>query len=196
MFFNEVHEKIPYLSDGELHSVTTEIYPAVRVKQPGRHAFDTDPIGGDFVVEVSCDNAKWDWKQFTHADLFADLQSKYDTSQRFFLQHTYAKFLARVVDGTIEPIKIETTATIPGLDLTVLLQTSQVLAVAEHRRYARYEANGGGRFLPVRFALGIIFGHWSAAEATRVQRRGVHGLRELTKLGGNPPTVRKLCKTG
>lgn len=193
MNFETLHAMVPYEHEGELHSNTMQVYNDVRVKYPGKHAMDTDPVGGDMVVEVNCGNAGWAWKQFTHGDIFLDIESK-TLSAPEFMKLIGAKQIAEVVSGEEIPRlgfkEMAVSLGLPGVRYQTLLEASQTLAVAEHRRYARYEANGGGRFLPLRFALGIIYGHWSASEAIRVQRTGVHGLRSLTKEYGNPPTVR------
>jgi hypothetical protein len=194
MNFAQVHALIPYETEGKLHSNTLEIYKDVRVKYPGRHALDTDPAGGDFVVEVSCDAAGWSWRQFTHTDIFEDVQEKTDFDPKF-MQNTGIRDIARVVNGGgIATSVLWSAIKLPGLRYRTLLEANQVLAVAEHRRYHKYESGGGGRFLPLRFAVGIVHGYWNASDASRVQRRGIHGYRELTKEFGSPPTVKALIK--
>jgi hypothetical protein len=69
----------------------------------------------------------------------------------------------------------------------------QCLAVAEHRRYARYEAKMGGRFLPARFAAGIVYGHWTAEDAKLVVRKGRPGVEMLERLNGAPPTLQEIA---
>lgn len=193
MKFDELHAFLPYVTQGDLHTDEYLIYDNVRVKFPGRHAMDTVPPGGDFVVEVNCDNAGWNWKQFTHGDIFKDVELK-TTYNSNFMQSWFAPNLCQIVLGESIPTVPADEGKLPGVRTATLLEASQALAVAEHRRYHQYEANGGGRFLPVRFTLGIIFGYWTATEAAKVQRRGAHGLRELTKEFGNPPTVKRLAK--
>jgi hypothetical protein len=189
--FDEVHKLVPYETQGRLHSNSLNVYTDVRVKYPGRHALDTDPIGGDYVVEALCDVAEWDWKQFTHTDIFKDVQLKTDANSEW-MQSVGIKQLADVVSGSEIPHPLDVPENLPGVRWSVLLRASQCLAVAEHRRYHRYEAGGGGRFLPLRFAVGIVYGHWNESDASRVQRRGIHGYRELTKEFGSPPTVKAL----
>lgn len=195
MKFNDIHAMVPYEHEGELHSNTLQVYPDVRVKYPGRHALDTSPIGGDFVVEVNCANAQWDWKQFTHGDIFIDIEDKSEFDREFMMERGIVDLAAIVKGdkgvGTTTPLGA---LGLPGLRYKTLLQASQALAVAEHRRYHQFEKNGGGRFLPLRFAVGIVYGFWTSQDAIRVQRRGSHGLRELTKEFGNPPTVRKIME--
>lgn len=192
MDFKAVHALIPYETEGEKHSNTLNVYKNVRVKYPGTHAMDTTPVGGDFVVEVFCHLASWNWKQFTHTDIFNDIQLKTDFAPDW-MREWFAPRLAQVVDGTSIPM-VFPVKRMPGVEVSTLLEASQCLAIAEHRRYHKYEAGGGGRYLPLRFTMGIIYGHWNASDASRVQRRGIHGYRQLTKEFGNPPTVRKLIK--
>lgn len=194
MNFDALHALIPYETEGEKHSKTMLVYPDVRVKYPGKHALETAPVGGDFLVEVNCADAQWDWKRFTHSDIFEDVQKKCD-SNAHIMQTRVATEIANVVLGESIPDTLNfNTLRLPGLKYRTLLQANQALAVAEHRRYHKYEQGGGGRFLPLRFSVGIIFGHWNASDASRVQRRGIHGYRELTKEFGSPPTVRALSK--
>lgn len=195
MLFDELHAMVPYEHEGPVHANSLQVYPDVRVKFPGKHALDTDPVGGDFLVEVNCANAQWVWKQFTHGDIFKDIEDKTMFDPSFMAERGIVE-VAHVVKGNKgigsgipwHAVKL------PGLRYKTLLQASQALAVAEHRRYHRYEKNGGGRFLPLRFAIGIVYGFWTADEAIAVQRRGVHGLRELQKEHGNPPTVHAILK--
>lgn len=191
MRFSEIHALVPYITEGELHSVTTELHPTVRVRQPGRHKNETSPAGGDMVVEVNCASAQWDWKQFTHGDIFKDIETKTIFDQEFMRSRGIVD-LARVVkeDAGIRSATPYNALLLPGLRYNTLLRASQALSVAEHRRYHQYESGGGGRYLPLRFAIGIVYGYWTASDAVRVQRRGVHGLRDLTKQFGNPPTVK------
>lgn len=192
--FSEVHAMIPYCTEGEVHSNTLQIYPDVRVKYPGRHAMDTDPVGGDFVVEVDCEAGGWKWKQFTHGDIFKDIETK-SLADPTFMRERAASDLARVVEGeNIKPHIRWEALKLPGIRYRTLLEATQCLAVAEHRRYHKYDAGGGGRYLPLRYAVGIIYGHWDASSASKVQRRGIHGYKELTKEFGNPPTVKSLLK--
>lgn len=192
MNFAEVHALIPYETEGKLHSNLLNVYPDVRVKYPGKHALDTAPVGGDFVVEVTCKDAGWEWKQFTHTDIFNDIQAKTDFDSKF-MQDTGIRDIARVVSGGgIASSVLYSPDNLPGVRYRTLLEANQCLAVAEHRRYHKYESGGGGRFLPLRFAVGIVHGYWNASDASRVQRRGIHGYRELTKEFGSPPTVRAL----
>lgn len=193
MRFDELHAFLPYVTEGDKHSEVYDVYDNVRCKFPGKHAMDTDPVGGDFVVEVNCSNAGWSWKQFTHIDIFKDIEEKTKRRPRS-MQTWFAPALSSVVMGEEIPEVSVGASLYPGVKMKTLLQASQALAVAEHRRYHRFEKNGGGRFLPVRFANGIIFGHWTAEQAAKVQRRGSHGLRELTKEFGNPPTIKRLIK--
>jgi len=190
--FDELNKVIPYVKTGDIHSQVLEVYDDVRIKQPGRHAFETRPQGGDFVVEVNCDNAGWAWKKFTHEDIFYDLDTKVAADENY-MQTIFAPALARVVVEGSDPLDaLSTGAVLDGLKVYSMLRASQVLAVAEHRRYARFEARGGGRFLPARFALGIIFKHWTGADAAAMQKTGSNGLQILEKRFGTPPLLKDL----
>lgn len=193
MRFDDVHAMVPYEHEGDIHSKSLQIYREVRVKYPGKHALDTDPIGGDFVVEVECNSAGWSWKQFTHGDIFKDVEDKTLFNPTFMKEQGIVD-LARVVkENSLVRTSLPWDAVkLPGLRYNTFLRASQVLAVAEHRRYHRFEKGGGGRFLPLRFSIGIVYGHWTAQDAIRVQRTGVHGLRSLCKDFGNPPTVKAI----
>jgi hypothetical protein len=202
MNFEELESFIPYVEltdDVKKHSKVLEVYKrprwSVLVKQPGKYWEKTTPAGGDMVVAVSCEEATWKRKQFKHDDLFQDVQEKLH-KHTTFMQQTFAPALARVVFsggdpgtellGSLSPIGIS------GLDPRAALHTAQVLALAEHRRYKQFEVQGGGRFLPARFALGIIFGRWTADEASARQWNGLPGLRKLESAHGSPPRLRDL----
>lgn len=188
VYFDELNNLIPFAPKGEKHSTVTVCYPGVVVKGPGKYG------PSDFVVEVTDDAIGWKDKQFTHVDLFNDIQVKTNTDSDF-MQDKFAEQLAGTIMGNYDPDSdfnpCADVTLVPhlGLRYSTLLQCSQALAVAEHRRYARYEANGGGRFLPARFAIGIIYKYWTAEDAAAVQKSGMPGLKMLLKAKGHPPTM-------
>jgi hypothetical protein len=73
-----------------------------------------------------------------------------------------------------------------SLDPRIFLRAVQALGVAEHRRYARFEGRGGGRYLPARLASGIVDGKWRAGDAKAVQKKGRPGLEWLIEVNGAP----------
>lgn len=160
----------------------------VWVARPGRHWNETYAPGGDFVVSVMSSSATtlagevWDEHKFTHADLFHDFESKV-SAQPAFMRDTFAPALVRVTAEGADAEVLASTLSIPqlpGLEVSVVLVASQCLALAEHRRYRAYEPSGG-RCMPTRFAIGIIFGIWSASYAANVQKSGARGLNQLRR---------------
>src|SRR5690242_5727952 len=78
MRFSELHEHIPLARYGKEKSLTMEPYKGITLAMPGRHAEDTAPKGGDFVVMVTDPSVKWRKHQFKHDDIFADIELKYN----------------------------------------------------------------------------------------------------------------------
>lgn len=194
MNFEELNEHIPFVKGVKLHTVTTQVAKTddwqVIVKSPGKYQNVTG--GGDFVVILHAPEAGWKWHRFTHIDLFKDIEAKVhgDTN---FMQEQFAPSLANVIYDKQDPMRQPLFgSTLTGIPVRGLLVASQALALAEHRRYKQYEANGGGRFLPARFALGIVFGKWTALDAASLQLRGTPGLLQLEKLHGTPPRLKAL----
>lgn len=193
MKFDELNNSIPYVTGGKKHILSASPYDGVTLRMPGRHENDTEKPGGDFVVEITDDTTSWESKQFTHQHIFDDFQDKADLD----VEHAeeLMKIYAKVVFGEDpEDYRIPTS---PAWDGTVnperLMAALQCLAVAEHRRYARYEAKMGGRFLPARFAAGIVYGLWTADDAKMVVRKGRPGVEMLERLNGKPPTLQELA---
>jgi hypothetical protein len=162
-----------------------EPYPDITLLMPGRHAEDTIPDGGDFVVCVTDFALSWNKHQFTHADIFLDIAKRTGSGAELMQQYL------NVITGG-EP---DSTG-VPSLEWCVaprtFLRAIQCLAVAEHRRYARYESQWGGRFLPFRFAAGIAEGLWSADDAIKVQRYGRPAVERLEKNNGIPVLTKEL----
>lgn len=191
MKFDKLDEMIPYVVGGKAKILSMHPYNAITLRMPGRHAKDTDPVGGDFVVCVDDSNMDWIEHQFTHTDLFMDLQVKFDAlpGKANILMEDY---LSVVLDG-IDPEKMSyDDTTLPGIHPKTFLFAVQCLAVAEHRRYARYESKFGGRYLPFRFGAGIVEGLWTAADAAEKQKRGRPGVEWLEKDHGTPLLTKEL----
>lgn len=167
-------------------------YDNIVLAMPGRHAEDTTPKGGDFVVMVTDKNVGWNKHQFKHDDIF------YDVSHRMFSSAVkiddFMEFYLDVISVGIDPLKNPYKATGLGnvIDNTTFFCAVQCLAVAEHRRYAQYEDKFGGRFLPFRFAAGIAEGLWSPDDAIKVQRYGRPAVERLERKHGTPKLTAKL----
>lgn len=195
MKFNKLNEMIPYVVGGKQKILTMHPYNAITLAMPGRHAKDTDPVGGDFVVMVDDDSLDWTRHQFTHTDLFMDLEIKanggpYLHKEPFRFMETYLAVVHRGADP--EKIDTELFETLPGIHPQTFLYAVQCLAVAEHRRYARFEEKFGGRYLPFRFGAGIMEGLWTATDAAEKQKRGRPGVEWLEKDFGRPELTREL----
>lgn len=193
MNFEKLNEMIPYVTGGKPKVLTMHPYNAITLAMPGRHAKDTDPVGGDFVVMVDDEALDWTRHQFTHTDLFNDLQKKNEAwpheAGRLMLNYY------KVINGA-DPEKIDAGERYKLWEDTLHPQTFlyavQALAVAEHRRYAKFESKFGGRFLPFRFGAGIVEGLWGAADAAGMQRRGRPGVEILEKVHGVPVLTKEL----
>lgn len=184
MNFDKLHELIPYATGGKKHAVTMTPYNAITLAMPGRHQFDTEPAGGDFVVMVSDENLGWVNHQFTHDDIFLDMEKKMKTDI-ISAEHLMVDY-ARVVFGE-DPDKYSWDDRGDWEDTLhprTFLYAIQCLAVAEHRRYWQFEKRGGGRYLPLRFTFGIVNGAWTAEDCKNFQRRGRPGLEHLEKEKG------------
>jgi hypothetical protein len=180
---------IPYVKGGKQKILSMYPYNAITLRMPGRHASDTTPVGGDFVVCVDDESMDWVEHQFTHTDLFNDLQLKMGVEGLNFMED----YLKVVRDG-VDPEKIETTIyeNMAGIHPQTFLYAVQCLAVAEHRRYAQFESKFGGRYLPFRFGAGIVEGLWTATEAADKQKKGRPGVEWLEKDFGVPALTKEL----
>lgn len=187
MKFNELNKTIPY-KIGPLHSHSIDIYPGVSVTLPGRHQFDTTPAGGDVRVLVTDSWLQWERHPFSHVDIFNIVERLDDALAE--------QLLFRYLDVVLgdDPLDLPVETKIDQPDPNVILCALQVLAVAEHRRYARYEPVFGGRFLPFRFAAGIQERRWTAKQAGSHQRRGRPGVEQLERVNGLPRLTRLLME--
>lgn len=193
MRFTKLNEMIPYVTGGKPKVLTMHPYNAITLAMPGRHAKDTDPVGGDFVVMVDDDELDWTRHQFTHNDLFADIELK--TKGKYLRKEPFRfmeQYQAVIMGADPEKVDYEIFETLPGLHPKTFLYAVQCLAVAEHRRYARFENKFGGRYLPFRFSAGIVEGLWDAAAAIGMQRRGRPGVEILEKVNGTPELTKEL----
>lgn len=187
MRFDTLNKTIPYVVGGKKHFFTSQIYPGVEISMPGRHQHDTAPVGGDAVVLLTDEALDWNRHRFTHTDIFADIELKAgNVPDSFWTDY------AKVIKGG-DPAKFDYHRDdAPGLHPMTFLYGSQVLAVIEHRRYAKFEAKFGGRYLPFRFGAGIVEGLWTATDAAERQKRGRPGVEWLEKDFGTPTLTKEL----
>jgi hypothetical protein len=200
MKFDELNAHVPYVVGGKMKSLEMKLGD-VTLALPGKHADQTTPVGGDFVVMVTCPQKKWKRHQFSHIDIFQDVEQKRN-------ENTYAKLMGSDSLVLVNELMSEYLAVIlgddpsshvftkydhlTGLSVGPFLRGVQALAVAEHRRYSQYESKFGGRFLPFRFAAGIAEGLWTAADAAEKQTKGRPGVEWLEKDYGTPVLTKEL----
>lgn len=190
MKFEELNALIPHALGEKLHVVTMSPYNGVTLALPGRHQKDTPVPGGDFVVMVSDTNLKWVNHQFTHDDIFNDIHKKtlQDEPSADRLMNNYASV---IFGQSPDDFQWSRGAWKDSLHPQIFLHAVQCLAVAEHRRYGKHEPRGGGRYLPARFASGIVEGLWTPKEARTVQRKGRPGLDWLISTNGTPKSLKE-----
>lgn len=196
MKFSELHFAIPYAKGGREKVLRYSPYPNITLAMPGRHALETVPIGGDFVVMVTDPIYPVIDHQFTHTDIFKDVELK--AAKQVNPAQAVMRDYLLIIQGEDVPVMPEAlsmTLVSPfdyGLNIITFLHAVQCLAVAEHRRYAKYENKFGGRYLPFRFAAGIAEGLWTAADAANLQRKGRPGVEMLEKQKGVPELTKEL----
>lgn len=185
MKFEELNTLIPHALGEKLHVLTMSPYNGVTLALPGRHQKDTPIPGADFVVMVSDSAIDWVNHQFTHDDLFGDMYKKkqQDQDRADELMNNYASV---IFGQSPDDFKWHRGTWKDSLHPQIFLHAVQCLAVAEHRRYGKHEARGGGRYLPARFASGIVEGLWTPQDAKAVQRKGRPGLDWLIAQNGKP----------
>lgn len=185
---------IPLAIGGKAKILEMHPYNAITLRMPGRHAKDTNPKGGDFVVCVDDDRMDWVEHQFTHSDLFGDIEKK-ACALNDFANVLMQSYLSVVLEG-VDPGRFtyeDDKKKIPGIHPQTFLYAVQCLAVAEHRRYPQHEAKFGGRYLPFRAAAGIAEGLWTALEASEKTRKmGRPGVEWLEKDYGLPLLTKEL----
>jgi hypothetical protein len=187
MIFTKLNEMIPYATKGKLKILSMRPYTGIELRMPGRHGKDSD--GGDYVVLIDDDNMDYTAYAFSHTDLFKDLESKLKENggDTYVLLKSYKA----VVLGA-DPNKVEAPAFKSGINSLTFLYAVQALAVCEHRRYAVHESKWGGRYLPLRFAAGIVEGLWTAIDAADKQKYGKPGVQQLERMYGMPDLTKKL----
>lgn len=200
--FQELNDELPYVESGDKHSIVVEPYEDVRCKFPGKYASKT--AGGDFVVETYT-NGKW--IPLRHKDYFRDIERKSDIDQSWTVGDLIPWYLEAISDTPSKLDIPETLVSEPeawpddlnwtnelGYQTPVIVRTLQLIAVAEHRRYAKYEPEGG-RFLLPRFLIGIACGCWTADEANYYLKVGKPGLDKLrSERGYREPTFEEVKK--
>ncbi len=197
MDFDSLHASIPYLTDGKLKSVQIEPYPGITLALPGRHSDQTKPPGDDFVVMVIDSATGWNKHQFTHGDIFMDLEHRPLSSslRSTDLMWAYLRIVKWGADPSVALMAPDISSGLGNVIKPItFLRAVQCLAVAEHRRYARFENQYGGRFLPFRFGAGIEEGLWTASQAIEKQKKGRPGVEHLERLHGVPFLTQELMK--
>lgn len=179
MKFTDLDKHIPYMT-GKKHTKETVIWKhgfdqEITALSPGKYQDVTN--GGDFVVVVTDGKAGWDKHKFRHVDLFEDFERKaqknLEDTQRLLTETSWC------CTNNGDPDELKDRASLPGLYEGTIHRTAQALALAEWRRYAVHEANGGGRWLFLKFLAGIVNGKWTAADAAQHEKSGMPGLRKL-----------------
>jgi len=189
MRFEELNNLIPYAMGGKVKSLSMEPYPNVTILMPGRHAKQTTPKGGDFVVCVN-DKLFGTGHQFKHNDIFDDVEArKYSSSIRL---DDLMRYYLDIIAHEAEMPDFGGSTGAPAMDPQTFLAAVQCLAVAEHRRYAEYEKQFGGRYLPFRFSAGIAEGLWNAEEASWLEKKGRPGVEQLERERGVPILTKEL----
>jgi len=181
---------VPYAKGGKEKVLRFSPYPNITLAMPGRHAQDTVPVGGDFVVMVTDPVYPRPDHQFTHTDIFKDVELKSTGRSLDKFMRDYLDLIHNNVDAD----NVGGWEHMPGILQTTFMYAVQCLAVAEHRRYAKYEGKFGGRYLPFRFAAGIAEGLWTAADAANLQRKGRPGVEILEKQNGTPLLTKELME--
>lgn len=184
MNFTELNEIVPFARYGKAKSLSMSPFNGVTLLLPGRHAEDTSPKGGDFCVCIDDEKKKWTRHQFTHTDIFRDIEAKSKVDP-CLTNELMADYVGIVHNDEHVPLWADRKG-LPGVHPQTFLYGVLSLAVAEYRRYARFESKFGGRYLPLRFAAGITEGRWDASQAAEKQKKGRPGVEWLEKDYGVP----------
>jgi len=195
MKFEKLQDLIPYAKGGKAKVLTMQPYNGISLAMPGRHALETVPIGGDFVVMVDDETKDWTRHQFTHDDIFRDIERK--RSEHPDNIDLILKNYFNIVSKGADPQKIEVDDNVrytKSIHPATLYFALQCLAVAEHRRYSKFESKFGGRYLPFRFTTGIGEGLWTAADAIGKQKFGRPGVEQLEREFGLPVLTKELME--
>ena len=184
--FDEINDELPYITEGDKHKETIPVYSDIQVKFPGKYAKQTK--GGDFVVQTLTNGR---WRPLRHKDFFRDVEMKSEFDQAWLVEDILPWYL-RTITSDESDVHEPTWAygeqdawpdgknwvDVLGYHSITLVRTLQLIAVAEHRRYAKYEPEGG-RFLLPRFLIGIACGGWTSDEANYHLKQGKPGLIKL-----------------
>lgn len=191
MKFDTLNELIPYVKGGKNHVLTMQPYNAITLRMPGRHADESN--GGDFVVCVDDESLDWTSHQFTHKDIFDDVQHKRNKCPEY-LGSLMDAYYEVVLGADPEKFLAGDPSNYVGLHPHTFLFAVQALSVAEHRRFGRFESQFGGRFLPLRFAAGIAEGLWTAELAASKQKYGRPAVERFEKQHGTPQLTKELMQ--
>ena len=169
--FLEIEDTIPYVLDGDKHSVELYVFDDVRVKLPGKHADETR--GGDFVVETYLPtnahaSGGMRWVQMTHEDYVLEA-TRHPANKDLFL----SAWRSLLLNADIEDY-----ADMFGPTEQTLLRSLLCIGVCESRRYGQHEPIGG-RFLLYNFAKGVREHGWPHQEVRKQLRYGKNGLRYM-----------------
>jgi hypothetical protein len=204
MNYQDLDQHIPWLVPSENQAEGTRSFPLplglargfIRVWMPGKYWRETrEPAdhlwrprkGGDFAIQVADESDGWTrGRFFTHRELFLDVERK-ARADRESVKTTLIPALVNVVAEGSDPLLESLPRPTVGLHPRALLAASQALSLCERRRFYEH-APLGGRALPARFAVGIAYDLWTAAEASAVEKKGKHGLRELRARSGDEPS--------
>lgn len=121
-----------------------------------------------------------------------DIFTKSD-SHRSYMKEGFTPALVETVALQADPSVVLPPAPsgLPGLPASILLNTLQVIALTEWRKYRSSEPVGG-RYLPVRLCAGIAWGVWDPQDITYgvLMQNAVAVLRATT--GVREPTLGKV----
>lgn len=182
--FHAIHAELPYVKDGDKHSVITDVDEDVRIKSPGKYCKITK--GGDFVVDTKIGD---EWVSLRHHDYFRIVGEMVEADPEW-CRNKLGPALVMLTKGTlsIEDIdKIQGGPFVSGMSARKLLRTLLLIMIAEHRRFSQYEPVGG-RNLIVRFLLGIIYDVWDWHDAAALIKRGKGGLRIMRSQNYTEPS--------
>lgn len=168
----ELHREIPYVEGHEpveCRTITNGVGWITTITQPGHHALETR--GGDFRVDITSHKGGWQAHPFTHHDLLSDIESKGQGPEdpgTVLLSRMLVRVVRDDQTSRLTTTEMNSLVTRPGIHVAALSSATQLLSIAEHRRYARYEPESG-RYLPVRLALGVLLTGWPVPNHDRLK---------------------------
>lgn len=172
--FDNLNETIPSGVDDKKHAHELLISEGddwkVRVRYPGKYG------PSDYVVDVS--HSTWaggEYYPFRHHDMIRQL--KWRAGRSPDESKKYLGVLLPVLQGAREVERFpEIRSTgynqYNPLPYDAITVASLTLAVCEYRRYPQGDPRGGGRYLPINYALAVMGGHWNLEEAQKLMRIG------------------------